>query len=418
MGRSLTSEKERKTVLEVDGYQVTRLSKGWAVEGVTRDTAGRKWSLREEETAQWLATWNSSDAKRVRLKIKAATLDHAVEQSADRLFGHPVEDDPEEFRIGNIFALWKSTLTVTERTANDYQRSVERFLGWLPTQPGNLMYWGQLRMQHCETYLAALDREGYGYHYLYRLVQPIKQASRWAAKNWPERFNHWGDVSIKKRASRKPPRHTVALTLEQIGEWVVAMFDKAGHSIIPGVVIQGLASARLEETFRMTWEDVDLETGVLHVKGQKTALSDRLIPLPRFAVETLAWFKGESDGTGRILNTFNGDWRNYAKAVHKAIQRRFPGLSLEPKGLRRSLPSQAFREGFYGPMVQLYRGHVPEQVSGLDWNHYLVHDPVGLLDRMREQVVAHIDDRLKPFDGYTAALPANVVPLKTGSDPR
>ncbi|MCA9442363.1 MAG: site-specific integrase, partial [Candidatus Omnitrophica bacterium] len=313
--------------------------------------------------------------------------------AAEKLFGS-IGSKEGNLMIGQVFARWEETLTCTKSTVSEYDRAVKLFIKWTERQRERLRSWSDLRLEHLERYLAELYRANYSYHYVYRRVAPIKQASRWAARNWPEQFRHFADgLKIRDKSAANPLRRRSYLSIEKVGELLVKLSGENDWNVLPGIALQGLCSLRVQEAFRLRWEDVDLDRGIISIRGEKNQYSDRTIPLPTAVCQILE----RSPRSGeRVLSGFS-HWKNYGAAVRKRLRKLPAAANIEPKGLRRTLPSEAWKAGWYGDILQVYRGHSPGKTSTIDWEHYIVVEPEKLIELFREQVVTHIDETMKNF---------------------
>ena len=129
--------------------------------------------------------------------------------------------------------------------------------------------------------------------------------------------------------------------------------EETWRELSPGVALQGLCGLRLREAWRLRWERVDLERGFITVDGVVKNLSSvRRLPLPNLVLSLLGSVPHNGD---RVLAAYE-DQTSYAKAIGRCLRKVFPGRKIEPKGLRRTLPTEAIREGWGGYALERYLG--------------------------------------------------------------
>ena len=126
----------------------------------------------------------------------------------------------------------------------------------------------------------------------------------------------------------------------------------------PFILLTYYCGLRRGETIRLLWRDVDLEVGVLTVRGSKAG--DRVIPLPDVAAEVLGEWRGfTGGGDGPVFPSegggfLNGDYvgkkfRTYAKLAG------VPVTSLH--GLRHGAATALIASGVPTSVVQQILGH-------------------------------------------------------------
>lgn len=175
--------------------------------------------------------------------------------------------------------------------------------------------------------------------------------------------------------------------------------------MLPGIALQGMVGLRLTEAFRLKWDSVDLDSGLVTIQGQvKGRMALRRIPIPELVMVIL----GEAERSGdRVLAPYS-EHGNYAKAVARCLRSWNAGLHREPKGLRRTLESEAAARGWEGYAFNRYLGRAPGSIAE---RHYIA---VGskLVDLLREQVTRRIDEVLKPDHAEWIRLAGKVIQLR------
>jgi integrase len=165
--------------------------------------------------------------------------------------------------------------------------------------------------------------------------------------------------------------------------------EETWRELSPGVALQGLCGLRLREAWRLRCERVDLERGFITVDGVVKNLSSvRRLPLPNLVLSLLGSVPHDGD---RVLAAYE-DQTSYAKAIGRCLRKVFPGRKIEPKGLRRTLPTEAIREGWGGYALERYLGHSAKSVTD---KHYVTPSEDEMQELFRTQVVARVEAALK-----------------------
>lgn len=97
------------------------------------------------------------------------------------------------------------------------------------------------------------------------------------------------------------------------------------------------SGGRPEEVNAMLWDDVDLEAGVLHIRGTKTAGSDRYVPI---AAPLLEWMRQQSHRKGHIVRPLRGSYHLLKTTCAKLGIPRFT-----PHDCRRTFSSWLLQDG-------------------------------------------------------------------------
>ena len=197
---------------------------------------GERFSLWEMGPGRWRASYGNSNG-RVRPQFQAESLEEALSTADEILFGKPEPEGPGE--ISDVFSAWKETLSCTTETIDtDYWPRVLQFVAWTDIQC--FQYWKDLRLQHLQVYSNELVARGLAKRTIELKTRVVRMASRWAARNWPERYRDWangfrlpttvGPVAYQERTS---------LTLDEVCEF---LFWLRGQINAVGTSFQGLPS--------------------------------------------------------------------------------------------------------------------------------------------------------------------------------
>ncbi len=368
---------------------------------------GKKFTLNELEKGRWRLFGIDLQGSQKRPRFEARSLEEAINIAEGILFGPQV--DPSALPIADVFVKWREQLTCSEATKKEYWDGVQRACDWF--DENQLFLWKDLRLEHLQSYSNQLSGKRYSKRYVQILCKPVRQCARWAARNWPDHFRNWTEgVVITGREESSYAAGRGYLSFEQLLGFLKWLEENDHWNILPGVALQGLCACRLRETVRLKWENVDLESRTVTIEGQvKNVQSIRRLPLPQAVWKVLE--AGPRDGD-RVLDKYQGPerYKTYGRQVRRLLQRWDPECRIEPKGLRRTLPSEAIRGGWAGYALERYLGH---SAQGITEKHYVAASGVELVDLLRRQVVEKVDGALETVVGSGSPDPVNVIPLPT-----
>lgn len=385
----------RSLTIQIGQFQVIPQKRGnFRCQGNGKDLKGMRFSLWQREPGLWRVSANDSCGERKRIQFQATTLESAVKESVRLLLGHGLEE-AEDLLVPDCFERWMQTLVCTEESLKKYHDAVVFFLRWLETHPKSVHLWRDLRLEHLQAYASYLIAQGRKPKTVRYYTQPVKRTSRWASLNWQEIFRDFA-AGFKVPSSQRVHYYSEIgkpfLTLTEVGDLLFWLRDHPeGWRILPGVALQGLCAMRIREVLRLTWANVDMIRGTVTVEGVvKNPFSVRRLPLPDLAKIVLKEAPHSSD---RILFEYATD-DSYGGAISRFIREWNPSCRIEPKGLRRSLPSEAEIQGWGGYTLERYLGHSPRTVTQ---RHYLCTRENDLQEAFRDQVVSKINQQLGPL---------------------
>lgn len=384
----------------VGSYQVQVIRNAYRVRGLG-PLWGRDFNLRKRKRGSWFLNLQRS-GHRIRKLIQAKSLEEAVEWVNNPYFYEPTDDEVQissQPEIPTVFEQWKETLHVrTSTLEGDYWPRVKQFIVWAEGQ--GLKYWGEIQPFYAEKYAAeCAEHNARGTVELKCRV--IKRASMFARKNYPQFDFPILNYSLPKKSDREDRKNRDTLNLGEGMKFLTFLRAQPfGWNILPGVAVEILCSVRHQEMRQMKWREVDLTEGALSIsRGHKGDQSYRAIPAPDLVLDILAEaFEREHPKQGdHVLVTWKraSFWRRFNQYRDKFK----PDLKVDPRGLRRTLLKEFFIRKRYCPALQLYRGHKPENISDVDWEHYLdrlEYDPEAVLRMFREDVVDPLNEWLRP----------------------
>jgi integrase len=373
---------------------------------------------------KWRASRNASPGKRTRLQFDASSLEEAVLKADRMLFRSEEDEDISNLLISDCFERWLKSKNCSATTRIWYRANCLQFLRWLEAQYPRIRKWRDLRLEHLQSYANALVVEEKANKTIQHYCEPVRSASRWAATNWRDAFHDFAEgYRPPKRSCRllyEDQRGRVALTPAEVGDFLIWLLGHSkGWKLLPDVALQGLCGLRVNEVLRLTWDRVDLKAGHVTIEGEvKNEFSVRRLPLPGLVLDVL---EACSKNGPRVIPAYHSH-HEYGRALRGALRKWRPNLPLEPKGLRRTLPSEARRAGWSGSSLERYLGH---SLKNITERHYLASDAETLQSLFREQVVARVDAILRPCrkdfrrlawkSGSESGSVDNVVQLKAAS---
>ena len=344
---------------------------------------------------------SNAQNRQVRRQFQAAGIQEAVSH-IERKYFRVVDEVDSNQEISVIFNEWLEDCSASKSTVQrDYFPRVKMFTLWAEEQ--GLYHWGELKPKHLQLY-ANEGKEGRTKRTIVNRCRVVTWASEYAIRNYPDQdYPLLTFVAPKGKPSDHLKTRSTIL-LDALCEFLLFLRDEreCGWNILPGVAVSGICSVRWQETRQTRFRQIDWENRLLTVsEGLKDGVSDhRTIPLPSFVFQILK-------DAAQVWNAKPRDFimkTNNVWSAHQAFQRhleRFDSnIQLEPRGLRRTLRREFRRRHLNGHTLQLYRGHKPDDISALDWNHYLDKlrdEPDEILDEFREYVVQPVDEICKPY---------------------
>lgn len=329
-----------------------------------------KFSLTEERPGHWQMGCEVAK-RRSRRRFAAPSLSAAIEIAKAMIEG----EEPEAsgpILIEDVFARWIELQSVRPETLKIYWFYAKPFVVWAAAQ--GIRVWEKLRHEHLLAYVQALESEQRSPSTIKRYTFVIKSAARFALRNWG--FSDFTEgFSLSRKPKRVPAR--IALSFEE-----VLSFATAYPRLAPGVVLQGLCGLRILEVLRLKWSSI--RGDLLLVEGEvKNVYSARILPIPGVVLDILAQAPHDSD----YVIGWVRERTRYSALVSAALRSWRPELCLEPKGLRRTIPTEAEIGGWAGYAVERYLGHTPHTVTGQSYA------PEGeqLTRLLRQHVVSRID---------------------------
>ena len=353
----------------------------------------------EISSQKWRASWTDIETgKRHRVRIGAKSLDEVLVQ-ARKVRQCPPEPRtkwrPEKRRqprgevivhISEVFIKAAANRNRSAKTQKDWDNQVEAFLKWVDKE--GLSYWGELNLEVIEMYLAS--QKGKAFDSIRLSLWPIRMASKWAAANWPHSFTDiCAGITLRREQQEK---RKVAMSVKQVVSLLDKLRQEESLELAAGVALQGLCGMRLEEAFRLRWQDVDLSQGTVLVGAtdKKNRYSHRLIPI---CCEALGLLRAARPVGAKKSEPLLRSWSHsntYSKSVKRQIKK---PEGIAPKDLRKTIPTAAIQGGWYDPVImERYIGHAAKSVTE---RHYLA-------DGLDELLVAYRDKVLAPLEAEIA----------------
>lgn len=205
-----------------------------------------------------------------------------------------------------------------------------------------------------------------------KAFKTLRQIVRWYLRTYRVRIY---DETLAVDIPTKPRRRPSTLTAKQAKD---AIRDMRGESFEAPALIQLSCGLRPCEAIALTWQDVNLSTGVVKVDkglhqafGQvyesptKTEKSTREVVLPRFAVERLRQLKRDlrPSKSDRLCTSTPSQYRRH---VRSWFARR--GIRMCAQHLRHTYGTLAVQAGTPLETVSLMLGHSTVSTA---YDHYL-----------------------------------------------
>jgi integrase len=225
-------------------------------------------------------------------------------------------------------------------------------------------------------------------HYCY----PVRAVAKWASLNREQ----VRDFSLGFRLPKVS--HEIQfdegqgrpfLSLELAATFLLWLREQPnGWRILPGVALQSLCGLRIREALRVSWSKVDFARRTIVVDGVvKNVHSVRRIPVPELVVEVLSSTPHISD---RVVDSYDQS-HPYGKAVARALKLWSPEAGVEPKGLRRTIPSESVLRGWHRLALERFIGHSPATITD---RHYVGGSVSDMEALMRAEIVQKVDELL------------------------
>jgi integrase len=165
------------------------------------------------------------------------------------------------------------------------------------------------------------------------------------------------DALIPKfRAPYRPKRRW--LSEPEIVELLKNLPDERKSWVLLAVFTGG----RLSELESLTWGDLNFGKAQIHIRGTKTARSDRFIPMDPELAELLLPLRAEAD------QPVAGKWRNVRRDLRKACEK--AGIEpVSPNDLRRTFASWLKQAGRDSLAVGKLLGHTSSRMVELVYGH-------------------------------------------------
>lgn len=179
------------------------------------------------------------------------------------------------------------------------------------------------------------------------------------------------EAVVPKQAARYVPRKAY-LTTAQAHALRAALAEHRRLWLMLAVY----AGLRLSELERLTWDDVDLGTGWIGVRGTKTEGSDRSVPI---AHDLRPWLEAvdEKDRAGAVVGEWQDCHRDLAAACLRAA---VPAVSAND--LRRTFASWLKQRGVDSAVVAKLMGHKSTRMVDLVYGQLDAATLRGAIERM------------------------------------
>ena len=226
-------------------------------------------------------------------------------------------------------------------TVRMYSYYVRRYLEW----------GGEINARSALRFLARLRREGYSNRSLNLVVQALRAYFR---------FEGYDEEAEKLKPPKVPRSLPKALTREEVKRLLSVIPPTRKRDRLIVLLLYG-AGLRVSELVNLKKSEVDLERGIIVVRGGKGA-KDRVVPIPEFLVEEIrSYLETRSDSSEYLLveeRRKNKD-RLSTKTVWYLLKKygRRAGVEVTPHRLRHSFATHMLERGVDIRAIQELLGH-------------------------------------------------------------
>lgn len=250
----------------------------------------------------------------------------------------------------------------SELTIKSYREDLTALMEFLADGDGHVPKPGQLSPMLLRQYVAALHDAGYAKSSVARHLASLRSFFRFAQREGLTDQNPAKPLR-NPRPDRKLPHF---LTTQEIGRLLQAPSDHDPLGLRDRAMLETMYSAglRVSELVAINDDDLDLETGLVRVRGK--GRRERLGPLGRFAVQAVhRWLavrptqKDRGALSPTFLNRFGGrlTTRSVARMLEKYLQQTGLDTRTSPHTLRHSFATHLLDSGADIRSVQELLGH-------------------------------------------------------------
>ncbi|NJE53833.1 site-specific tyrosine recombinase/integron integrase [Thermococcus sp. 21S9] len=226
-------------------------------------------------------------------------------------------------------------------TIRMYSYYVRRYLEW----------GGALNARSALRFLARLRREGYSNRSLNLVVQALRAYFR---------FEGYDEEAEKLKPPKVPRSLPKALTREEVKRLLSVIPPTRKRDRLIVLLLYG-AGLRVSELCNLKKSEVDLERGIIVVRGGKGA-KDRVVPIPEFLVEEIrSYLETRSDSSEYLLveERRKSKDRLSTKTVWYLLKKygKRAGVEVTPHRLRHSFATHMLERGVDIRAIQELLGH-------------------------------------------------------------
>ncbi|MDK2972500.1 MAG: hypothetical protein PWP23_2255 [Candidatus Sumerlaeota bacterium] len=410
MSESNDRKKTGASIIQIGALTITAKGEGrYKVHGPN----GINLTLARQESGDWKASGKSSSGSYRRLTISALDAGSAALDAVERLHGliDPAHEATRKLvkkpnkTIAGAFISGLEKAGRSKPRQLRLQKNAGYFIDWCDEQ--GLAFWEEVTDTTVTSYMKdvkarLLEKKGrVSIYTLKHYWEPINMTSAKMSLRHPAHYQHVTklagfprDLATKARTvADKATRR--ALSIQDVLEFAGWLHDQEPYrqKLVTAVYLQALVGMRVQEAFFLRWKQVDLESGVLDIEdvddhSVKTNESVRRVPLPRVVWDDL---RSRARTGGRVLGHIP-TWKALGKALEGAIEDWKKKGHIEPKGLRRTIPTHARRhrvaERWNDFYVELFIGHA---AKGITDRHYVGYELEEIVADLRREVTDKID---------------------------
>lgn len=326
---------------------------------------------RPDSTIYWVSY--RRDGRTVRVTT-GCTDKAAARAQGRRLERDQADPTSHKTALGAALLAWRRVAapSLSPRTVKSYDghiRHLARLMGEVALS--------RLTRATVREYLGKRTAEGAHSHTLHKELCMLRQAL--AHAHDAGQLAHEPAHYIPRWKAKYQPK-TRWLTREEVDKLVAQLEPER----VLWIWVAVYTGARYGELSRLDWADVDLERGRIHIRGTKTAQSDRHLPMPSALVDLLK--TQPQPHAGRLLTPW--DTSASRETLGRAAKRAgIPRLTLHD--LRRTYASWAVQADLGSSKVAALLGHTSTQMVDKVYAHLAPEHMVEAVQRMESVQIRH-----------------------------
>jgi integrase len=340
-------------------------------------------------------SYYDTSGKRHRDRIRVESLDNAITEARRIVVESSDQNDIRGLKVIDAFNEALQHSRRGERSIKDWNRDVGRFLKWWAASHPECTHWVMISRQVVREYLGSTLSGASDNHRRLR-IQPIRQTANYMENEYGT-SNVAKGLGIGSKLAKTPPMIHISDVADLLNYAV-----NRDIRLAVGIAFQGLVGLQMLEALRLTWDKVDLDSGLIEISGAvKNPYRNRVIPVPQKVIETLRLCVDRVYGVGVIPNDSDpvvpspkgisymsgkDSYCNYSKRLKRLIRDWNADVDWAPKDLRNAVPTFGVINGIFTSLWEQYIGHAPRTVTARHYTPKLTTATRGERDALDRQM--------------------------------